>query len=64
MTLRNNNNNIMTNPMVIGGVIGAAASMYAVSRMNMGQRRRMYRTGRNVAKVANQVMNRMDRNFF
>ncbi|WP_099192149.1 hypothetical protein [Tepidibacter mesophilus] len=59
-----NNNSVMTNPMVIGGVIGAAASMYAVSRMNMGQRRRMYRTGRNVAKVANNVMNRMDRGFF
>jgi gas vesicle protein len=62
--LRNNDKNIVTNPMVVGGVIGAAASMYAVSRMNMGQRRRMYKTGRNVARVANQVMNRMDRNFF
>lgn len=58
------NNNVMTNPMIVGGVIGAAASMYAVSRMNMGQRRRMYRTGKNVAKVANSMMNRMDRNFF
>ncbi|MCT4509763.1 MAG: hypothetical protein N4A48_13595 [Tepidibacter sp.] len=62
--MRNNDKNIVTNPMVVGGVIGAAASMYAVSRMNMGQRRRMYKTGRNVARVANQVMNRMDRNFF
>ncbi len=57
-------NGMMTNPMIIGGVLGAAASVYAVSKMNMNQRRRVYRTGRNIARAANRVMDRVDMPWF
>ncbi|SHK05521.1 hypothetical protein [Tepidibacter formicigenes] len=60
--MRRNTN--IVNPMVLGGVLGAAASMYAVSKMNMGQRRMVYKTGRNMARFAGRMMNRMDRNWF
>ncbi|SHH07013.1 hypothetical protein [Tepidibacter thalassicus] len=60
--MRRNGN--IVNPMVIGGVLGAAASMYAVSRMNIGQRRMVYKAGRNMARFANKMVNRMDRNWF
>ncbi|OPJ57289.1 hypothetical protein [Alkalithermobacter paradoxus] len=54
------NGNGMTNAAIIGGLLGATASAYALSRMNMGQRRKVYRAGRNIAKFASKMMDRMD----
>lgn len=56
--------NTITNPMVIGGILGVTASVYAMSRMNMGQRRRVFRAGRGVARFANRMMDRMDMHWF
>ncbi|KXZ39947.1 hypothetical protein SAMN05661008_00830 [Alkalithermobacter thermoalcaliphilus JW-YL-7 = DSM 7308] len=57
-------NGSMTNAAIIGGILGATASAYALSRMNVMQRRRVYRTGRNIARFANKVMDRMDNGWF
>ena len=51
---------VITNPMVVGGILGATASVYAISKMNMGQRRRVYKIGRSVARMATRVMDKVD----
>lgn len=57
-------NNVITNPMVIGGILGVTASMYAMSRMNMTQRRRVFKMGKGMARFAGRVMDRVDMPWF
>lgn len=51
---------VISNPIVVGGILGVTASVYAMSRMNMGQRRKVFKIGRNVAKMATKVIDRVD----